>query len=133
MLVILWKKAYVHVTQFAYRSGENSMHRCFVKHATCYVYLYLNDPNYCLAVSLFTMDLAKAFDSINHKLKCLPLNPYIINWYFSFLENQKQRVAYTDFVEEWKNVNRCIVQGSVSGLYLFNIFINDLELEIDIV
>ena len=49
----------------------------------------------------------------------------------SFLENRKQRVVYTEFVGEWKNVNRGIVQGSVSGPYLCNIFINDLELEID--
>ena len=68
---------------------------------------------------------------MSDKLKCLPLNLYIINWYSSFLENRKQRVVYTEFVGEWKNVNRSIVQGSVSGPYLFNIFINDLELEID--
>ena len=43
----------------------------------------------------------------------------------SFLENREQRVVYTEFVEEWKN------QGSVSGPYLFNIFINELELEVD--
>ena len=82
------------------------------------------------------MDFSKAFNSINHKLlsdklKCLPLNPCIINWYLSFLENRKQRVVYTEFVEEWKNVNRGIVQGSLSGPYLFKIFINDLELEVD--
>ena len=99
------------------------------------MHTYLDDPN-CVAVRLFTMDFSKAFDSINHKLlfdqlKCLLLNPYIINWYLSFLENRKQRVVYTKFVGEWKNVNRGIVQGSVSGLYLFSIFINDLELEID--
>jgi len=36
------------------------------------------------------MDFSKAFDSVSHqllaeKLKSLPLNPYIINWWLGFL------------------------------------------------
>ena len=71
------------------------------------MYTYLDDPN-CVAVCLFTMDFSKAFDSINHKLlsdrlnKCLPLNPYIINWYLNVLENRKKPVLYPNFVREWK-------------------------------
>ena len=107
-------------TQFAYRSGRSSIDALLsMQHV---MNTYLDDRN-CAAVRLFTMDFSKAFDSINHKLlsdklKCLLLNPYIINLYLSFLENRKQRVVYTEFVGEWKNVNRDIVQGSVSGPYI---------------
>ena len=78
------------------------------------------------------MDFSKAFDSVRHellscKLKSLPLNPYIINWYLSFLKNRQQRVVYNNFQGEWKSVN----QGSVSGPYLYNVFMNDLELDLD--
>ena len=38
------------------------------------------------------MDFSQAFDSVNHcllsaKLRQLPLNPYIVNWYHSFWIN----------------------------------------------
>ena len=59
-------------------------------------YSYLDDPK-CKAVQLFAMDCSKAFDSINHELlsiqlRQIPLNPFIINWYLSFLEKHQQRV-----------------------------------------
>ena len=48
---------------------------------------YLDNSN-CKAVRFFTMDFSKAFDSVRHellscKLKRLPLNPYMFNWYLS--------------------------------------------------
>ena len=43
----------------------------------------------------FALDFSTAFDSVNHELlsyelKDIPLNPFIINWYLSFLENRQQ-------------------------------------------
>ena len=99
------------------------------------VYCYLDYPK-CKAVRLFAVDFSKAFDSVNHellsyKLRDAPLNPFIINWYLSFLENRQQCIVYNSFQGQWKCVNRSTTQVSVSGPYLFSIFMNDLEISID--
>ena len=60
------------------------------------------------------------------KLTQSPLNPYIVNWYVSFLSDRKQRVVCHNTVCDWKDVNRGTTQGSVSGPYLFNLLLNDL-------
>ena len=117
-------------TQFAYRQAGNCTNALLaIQHKT---YKYL-DSSDCSAVRIFTMDFSKAFDFVNHtilsaKLKQLPLNPYIINWYQSFLYARQQRVVSYYFLRHWKSVNRGTTQGSVSGSYLFNIFLNDLEI-----
>ena len=77
------------------------------------------------------MDFSKALDRVKHnllieKLTQSPLNPYIVNWYVSFLSDRKQRVV-CHTVCDWKYVNRGTTQGSVSGPYLFNLFLNDLD------
>ena len=95
-------------------------------------YKYL-DSSDCSAVRIFTMDFSKAFDFVNHtilsaKMKQLPLNPYIINWYQSFLYARQQRVVSYNFLGHWKSVNRGTTQGSVNGRHLFNIFWNVLEI-----
>ena len=118
-------------TQFAYRKGENCTNALIsIQYQVC---KYL-DENDCKAVRLFAMDFSKAFDSVKHnllsdKLKQLPLNPYIVNWYHSFLSGRQQRVYFNNHCCIWKEVNKGTIQGSVSGPYLFNIFLNDLETE----
>ena len=84
-------------TQFAYRQGGNCTDALLtIQHHIC---KFLDD-SYCEAVRLFTMDFSNAFDSVKHnllsaKLKQLPLNPYIINWYHSFFSNRQQRISVT--------------------------------------
>ena len=81
------------------------------------------------------MDFIKAFDSVKHellfnKLKLLPVNAYIINWYHSFLYNRKQRIVHNNHLHEWKGVNKGTTRGSASAPYLFNVFLNDLEIKL---
>ena len=117
-------------TQFVYRRAGNCTNALFATQHQTYKYL---DGSDCSAVRIFTMDFSKAFDFVNHtilsaKLKQLPLNSYIINWYQSFLYATQQRIVSYNFLGNWKSVNRGTTQGSISGPYLFNIFLNDLEI-----
>ena len=105
---------------------------CSYLYSTPCIYRHLDNSD-CKAVRLFTMDFSKAFDSVNHsklsaKLKQLPLNPYIVNWYHSFLSDRQQLIFYNNHLCNWKVVNKGTTQGSVSGPYIFNIFFNDLEI-----
>ena len=68
------------------------------------------------------------YSLLSAKLKQLPLNPYIINWYQSFLHERQQRVLSGNRVCTWKAVNKGTTQGSVSGPHLFNVFLNDLNI-----
>ena len=120
---------HLSLTQFAYRKGGAVLTR--IQHT---VYSYLDDPER-KAVRSFALDFSTAFDSVNHELlsyelKDIPLNPFIINWYLSFLENRQQCIVNNSFQGQWKCVNRGTTKGSVRGPHLFSVFINDLEISI---
>ena len=116
-------------SQFAYREGGSCTNALLlIQNKIC---KFLDDPK-CKAVRMFAMDFSKAFDSVSHqilaeKLKSLPLNPYIINWWLGFLRDRKQRVIFCSSVCNWKTVNKGTTEGSV---YLFNIILNDLEIKL---
>jgi retron-type reverse transcriptase len=74
------------------------------------------------------MNCTKALLAIQHKVLNYLDND---NWYFSFLKDRQQRVVQKEYYGEWKYVNKGTTQGSVSGPYLYNIFINYLEIDIN--
>ena len=41
-----------------------------------------------------------------------------------------QRVVYNNVICDWQQINKGTIQGSVSGPYLFSIYLNDLEISI---
>ena len=79
------------------------------------------------------MDLPKTFDTINHDLLLAKLHAYgfsinALNLMCSYLKNRKQRVQINNNFSATKSVIAGVLQGSIDGPLLFNLFINDLVL-----
>ena len=83
-------------------------------------------------VDVIYLDFQKAFDKVPHqrlilKLKSHGMGNSIINWIEQWLTDRRQRVVVDGEVSSWKSVLSVVSQGSVLGLILFLVYINDLE------
>ena len=76
------------------------------------------------------MDLSKAFDTLNHDLLIVKLHTYgftrgSLKLIKSYLTNRWQRMKVNTNFSSWSEIFIGVPQGSVLGLLLFNIYIND--------
>ena len=83
------------------------------------------------------LDAMKAFNSVNHeilfyKLENAGIRGVALDWFKSYLTGRKQKVKVGEFWSNLENINISVLQGSILGVILFVIFINDLSRATDI-
>ena len=88
------------------------------------------DEGKCFDV--FFLDFAKAFDVVCHKrllvkLEAIGIRGKILNWIKDWISQRKQRVVVDGKSSDWVAVISSVIQGSVLGGILFDIFIDDID------
>ena len=75
------------------------------------------------------MDLSKAFDILNRelliaKLKCYVLDQNAVEFSKSYLSNCYHCCKINNTLGDWRKIIAGVLQGSILGPLLFNIFLN---------
>ena len=119
-----------HITypkQFGFRKGHSTSDAFLLSVAEV-----LNSFTKDFALLAVYIDLKKAFDTVDHeiillKLEKIGVRGVALEWFKSYLCNRKQKVVYGEYESSLKSISTGVPQGSLLGVVLFMLQINDLN------
>ena len=117
----------IYDLQFGFRQQYSTSH--VLINITQNIRKALDDGN--IGCGVF-VDLQKAFDTADHQVLLAKLNDYGIcgvsnDWFKSYLSNHSQCVSINIYESGLAAINCGVPRGSVLGLFLILLYINDLK------
>ena len=91
----------------------------------------VNDISNEIDNNIYSVDLSKAFDMVNHKILLQKLFHYgnrgiILEWFDDYLTNRTQYVSIMNTYSKIQSIQCGAPQGSILGPRLFILFTNDI-------